>query len=233
MPKQSPRPKRWHPSPDPVESMPLGRTTPKAALGRPPSSKRQEVPPWYRALKPSHAAAFSQDSDLVRKARREFFSKHSYNFTTDGTCDLSEIFRQMATSADLLGTSIHEIQASWTGPEELKQANYALQSLPKGLKFLHVVPPSKSPKVMGLVGIHDPDALCHFSGITHCPWCRKESQNKGNMVNHLWTVHYRLGLVCNRCYDCLSTMSDPLHHHDWQDCCQPGENNPNKSVPSE
>ena len=38
--KQSPRLKRWHPSPDPVESMPLGRTTPKATLGGPPSSKR-------------------------------------------------------------------------------------------------------------------------------------------------------------------------------------------------
>ena len=32
----------------------------------------------------------------------------------------------MAMSADLLGTSIHEIQASWTGPNELKQVNYAL-----------------------------------------------------------------------------------------------------------
>ena len=116
----------------------------------------------------------------------------------------------MAASADLLGTSIHEIQASWTGPKELKQANYVLQSLPKGLKFLCVVPPSKSPKVMGLVGIHDPDGLCHFSGITHCPWCRKEGQNERTMVNHLQTVHYRLGLVCNRCYDCQSTMSDTL-----------------------
>ena len=38
-------------------------------------------------------------------------------------------------STNLLGTSIHEIQASWTGPKELKQVNYALQSLPKGLKF--------------------------------------------------------------------------------------------------
>ena len=34
--KQSPRPKRQHPSPDPVESMPLGRTTLKATLGGPP-----------------------------------------------------------------------------------------------------------------------------------------------------------------------------------------------------
>ena len=39
-PKQSPMPKRWHPSPDPVESMPLGRTTPRVTLGGPPSSMR-------------------------------------------------------------------------------------------------------------------------------------------------------------------------------------------------
>ena len=32
--------------------------------------------------------------------------------------------------------------------------------MPKGLKFLCVVPLSESPKVMGLVGIHDPDAWC-------------------------------------------------------------------------
>ena len=36
VPKQSPRPKRWHPTPDPVESMALGRTTLKATLGGPP-----------------------------------------------------------------------------------------------------------------------------------------------------------------------------------------------------
>ena len=38
--KQSPRPKRWHPSPDPVESTPMGGTTLKATPGGPPSSKR-------------------------------------------------------------------------------------------------------------------------------------------------------------------------------------------------
>ena len=128
---------------------------------------------------------FSWDSDLVKEARKEFFSKHSYNFVMEGTCNLSEVFRWMATSAKLLGTSIYEIQASWTGLDELRQANYALRSLPMGLKFLHVVPPSESPKVMGLVGIHDPDALCHFSSITHCPWCGKEGLTEGTVVNHL------------------------------------------------
>ena len=91
-----------------------------------------------------------------------------------------------------MGTSIYEIQASRMGPDELKQANYALRSLPKGLKFLHVVPPSESPKVMGLVGIHDLDALHCFSGIPHCLWWWERGQNEGTMVNHLWMVHYRL-----------------------------------------
>ena len=216
-----------------MKSMHLGGTTSKVTPEGPPSSKKQELPPWYRALKPSCAKAFGWDSDLVKEARRELFSKHSYNFTTEGTCNLSEVFKQMAMSADLLGTSIHEIQASWTGPNELKQMNYALRSLPKDLKFLCVVPPYESPKVMGLVGIHNPDALPCFSGITHCPWCGKEGQNKGTVVNHLQTVHYTLGLVCNRCHDCPSTMSETLWCHGWQDCCQPRENNPNKSVLSE
>ena len=127
VPKQSPGPKRQHPSPDPVDSMPLGGTTSKTAPGEPPSSKRQEVPPWNRALKLSHLEAFIWDSDLVKEAREEYFSKHSYNFTTEGTCNLLEIFRQMAKSAKLLGTSIYEIQALWTGLDELWQANYALK----------------------------------------------------------------------------------------------------------
>ena len=210
--------------------MPLGGTTSKATSGEPPSSKWQEIPPWNRALKLSHAEAFGQHSDLVKEARREFFFKPSYNFTTEGTCNLSEIFKQIATSTELLGTSIHEFQASWTGPDELKQANYALQSLPKGLKFLQPVPPLESPKLMGLMGIHDPDALCHFSGITHCPWCEKERQNEGTMANHLWMVHYRLGLVYNWCHDCLSIMANTLCCHGQQECCQPWEKNSNESA---
>ena len=59
----------------------------------------------------------------------------------------------MATSTELLGTSIYEIKAVWSGPDELRQANYALRSLPKGLNFFCVVSSSESPKVMELVGI--------------------------------------------------------------------------------
>ena len=151
----------------------------------------------------------------------------------EGTHNLSEIFRWMAKSTELLGTPIYEIQAVWTGPDELRQTNYALRSLPKGLKFFCVVPPSGSPKVMVLVEIHDPDALHCFNGMTHCPLFGKEGQNEGTMVNHLQTVHYRVGLVCNKCNDCPSTSSDALCCHGQQDCQQPGEKVPNELVSSE
>ena len=205
----------------------------KGYSGRTPSPKRQETPPWFKRLKPSHAKAFSWDSAMVKEARREFFLKHSYNFITDSACNLSGTFRHLAASADLLGTSIYEIQSSWTGQEKLKQTNYALQSLPKGLKFLWVVSPSEFPKVMGLMGIHDPDALHCFDIVTYCPWCGNEGQNKGTMVNHLQTIHYRLGLVCNRCHGCPSTMSNTLCHHGQHDCCQLRGTIPSELVPSD
>ena len=168
----------------------------------------------------------------MKEARKEYFKRHSYNFTVEGTCSLLEVFRQMAESADLLGTAIYEIQEVWKGPDELWQANYALRSLPKGIKFLHVVPLPESPTVMGLVDIHNPDALCHYNGLTHCPWCGKEGQNEGTVVNHLWMMHHRLGLVCDKCNNCPSTSSDTLCHHGWQNCQHSVEGNPDESVSS-
>ena len=45
VPKQSPRPKRWHPSPDPVESMILGGTTLKATPEGPPAPRDERSLP--------------------------------------------------------------------------------------------------------------------------------------------------------------------------------------------
>ena len=88
----------------------------------------------------------------MREARLHFFFQTFTNFVEDGTHDLSNIFEEPGERAGLLGNGIYEIQLSWTGPEELKQANYALQSLPKGLRFLRAVPTLESPKVMGPYG---------------------------------------------------------------------------------
>ena len=43
--KQSPRLKGWHPSPDPMESMSLGRTTSKVTLGGPPAPSSEKSHP--------------------------------------------------------------------------------------------------------------------------------------------------------------------------------------------
>ena len=112
----------------------------------------------------------------MRKTREEYFRRHCPNFCTENTCALSDIFQHVIVATELLGSSIYKIKEAWTGPDELQQANYALRSLPKGLKFLRAVSPLESPKAMGSTGIHDLDALHCFYGVTHCPWCRKEGQ---------------------------------------------------------
>ena len=103
-----------------MDSMPLGGTMSKATSEGPPTAKWWEVPPWNKVLKQSCSEVFSWDTDLVKEARKEYFKRHSYNFTAEGTHDLSEVFRQMAKSADLLGTTIHEIQVVWTRTDELQ-----------------------------------------------------------------------------------------------------------------
>ena len=183
--------------PEPQGSTSIDETTSRAMQEGPSSPKKHKTPDWFTTLKPSHMEAFLQDSSIVKDARTCFFSKHLYDFVNDGTHDLSNVFKGLAKSASLFGEVIYEIQLSWTRPEELKQANYALQSLPKRLRFLRAVPTSESPKVMGLMGIHNPNALWCYAGYTYCPWCRKEEQNEGTVVNHLRTTHYRLGLVCD------------------------------------
>ena len=74
MPKQSPRLKRWHPSPEQMGNIPMGRPTPVAMLWGPPNPKKQETPPWFKSLKPSHAEDFLRDSDIVVEARLHCFS---------------------------------------------------------------------------------------------------------------------------------------------------------------
>ena len=143
--------------------------------------------------------AFSQDSSPTKEARSHYFATHPWDWVHGNTDDLSDIFRELAEGAGLLGESIHKIQLSWNGPEELKHANYVLQSLPKGLKFLSVVSAKEFPKVMG-------------------PWCGKDGQNEGTVINHLRTVHYRLGLVCDQCISCPMVMLDTLCQHGYHTC---------------
>ena len=140
-PKQSPRLKRWLPSPELMGNMPLGGATLVAMLGGPPNPKKWENPPWFRLLKPSHAEAFLRDSDIVVEARLHLFSKHSYKFNQDGNCDLSGIFKKLAVSVSLLGTNIHEIEASWKGLRSWNKQIILCSPYPKVWNSLGSCPP--------------------------------------------------------------------------------------------
>ena len=59
-PKQSPRPKRSLPSPEPMENMPLGGATPAAVLGGPPTHKKWENPPGSSHWSPAMLRPFSE-----------------------------------------------------------------------------------------------------------------------------------------------------------------------------
>ena len=115
------------------------------------------------------------------------------------------------------------------GQHELEYTNYALKTLQKGLKFFHPVSPSESPKIMGLTSIHHPDALCCFNGVTHCLWCGKEDRNEGMIVNHIQTMHYKLGLVYEKCFCCPSVTSEAMWHHGQKSCQPTTEGGPDES----
>ena len=183
-----------------------------------PNPKKGNTVNWITSMKSIHVDDFSQDSDSMKEERARYFTTHSWNWNHSNTADLSDIFKELTQEASLLGESIFKIQRSWKGLEHLKHANYIFQSQPKGLKFLRAVSAKESPKEMGLKGIHDPEALWHFARYTYCPWCGKSRQNEGTIMNHLRTVHYKLGLICGQCFGCPTTMSDTLHRHGHITC---------------
>ena len=156
----------------------------------------------------------------MQKAREEYYWENLPAFSNETSCNMTDIFQSMIKSTGLLSSEIHEVKESWTGWSELQYANYALRTLPKGLKFFHPMSSSESPKVTGLTGIHHCDALCHFNRVTHCSWCGKEGKNEGTVINLLWMAHYKLGLVCKKCFCCPLVTSEAIQHH-GQKSCQP------------
>ena len=130
----------------------MDESFPMASQEGPLNSKRGKTAGWSFSLKPSHVDTFSWDSGPIKEAREHYFTTHPCNWACSNMDNLSDIFRELAQGAGLLGKFIHKIQVSWNGPEELKHANYILRSLPKGLKFLRVVSAKESPKIMGLKG---------------------------------------------------------------------------------
>ena len=189
------KPNRCHPSLELMEDTLLGGATLVAAMGGPPHPKKWETPPWFKSLKPSCADAFLRDSDMVAEARLLFFSKHSCHFSQVGNCNLSKVFKKLAKKAGLLGTGIYKIQACWTGPKELKQANYTLQSLPKGLKFFRAVPATESPShgINGYPWPRCPSTFCQFH-LLPMVWEGRSKWRDGSQPPKNYTLQTRLSV---------------------------------------
>ena len=165
--------KRQNPLPDLQGDTSIDKDSPRGSQEDPPLSKREKTSDWFSSLKPSWVDTFNRDSGPIKEAGEHYFATHPWDWACSNRDNHSDIFRELTQGAGLLGESIHEMRVSWNGLEELKHANYILRSLPKGLKFLRMVSAKESPKIMGLKGIQDPDALRHFAGYTYCPWCGK------------------------------------------------------------
>ena len=88
----------------------------------------------------------------------------------------------MATSANLMGSEVHKVQEMWTGQKAIRAAHCMTKHSPKDIHFFRIMLPTESPKIMGLMGIHSPEALQWWGGLSFCPWCRK-GQNEGMVVN--------------------------------------------------
>ena len=173
-----------------------------------------------------------------KKDKEEYFRNHCQNFNNEKTCDLTDVFQHMIETAGLLGFSIYEIQEAWTGWDALQHANYVLRTLPKGYNSFKWYP-LESSKVMGLGGIHHPNVVWCFNGVTHCPWCGKEGQNKGTSLTTWgqcitsWVsyaesvpvpIHHDIGLSCHSQKNCQPSVEEgPVSHphqcNHWHEVC--------------
>ena len=160
-------------------SPPQSEATSRVSSEEPPHSKRRDEMPLHRALTGSQREAFTRDSDLVRKAREEHYKTNCPHYNHETSHDLMNIFWGMIMSAGLLSSQIYEIQEVWEGKSELQYTNDMLRALPIGLWFFHPISPSESPKVMGLAGVHNPEALHYFNGLIFVPGVGRRDRMRG------------------------------------------------------
>ena len=134
-------------------------------------------------------------------------------FAQEGSYDVTPVFWEMAWETNLLDTEIYEVQEVWTSWWGLKATNHAAKASQRDMQFFHTVTPTESPNIMGLKGIHFPKSFIGKAGAPTASGVQKEGQNEGTVINHLWTIHYHLCLVCILCMDFFATSVDTMGQH--------------------
>ena len=109
-PEQSLPPKRQYSSTEAQGDTSMDEDFPITSQEESSNPKKGKTANWLTCMKSNPADAFSQDSDSVKEARACYFATHSWDWTHGNTEDLSDIFKELAQEAGLLGESIFEIQ---------------------------------------------------------------------------------------------------------------------------
>ena len=137
-----------------------------------------------KVFKEAWGEGFSKDSEVVRVTQWAYCKAHKVIFKQERSYDLTSVFQQMVWDTNLLHSEIHKVQEVWTSQRGLKAAKHAVQTSPKDIHFFHVVSLNESSNIMGLKGVHSPEALHWQGGHSFCPWCKKKGQNEGTVMNH-------------------------------------------------
>ena len=132
----------------------------EADCPREPTPQRQrEEDPLVGHLGDSHHVAFCKDSELVQQIKQTYFRTHALTFHKEETYKLTQVFKELAEMAGLLGTEVYPVHNQWVGRKELCSTCHMVRGSAKDLHFFATVAPLKSPKIMGLCDIHSPEAL--------------------------------------------------------------------------
>ena len=165
--------------------------------------------------------AFHRDLELVQCIRQTYFRTHALTFHKEDTYELMEVFKELADMAGLLGTEVYPVQDPWVGKRELCCTYYAVTGSAKDLPLFQDSGTPQIPQNNGSPRHTLPRGTEATGWPLILPWCRKEGQNKGTIVNHLCTRHYCLGLVCERSLSYFTTTSDKMQCHAKRYPCMP------------
>ena len=105
-PKQSLPLKRQHSSMEAQGDTSMDEDFPITSQEESSNPKKGKAANWLTCMKSDHADAFSQDSNSIKEARAHYFTTHSWDWARGNTEDLSNIFKELAQEAGLLGESI-------------------------------------------------------------------------------------------------------------------------------
>ena len=131
--------KQWHCLSDQEETIPKPEEEESMGLDVTPKKwphyeqKKGRLP--VRPLRESCLEAFLKDSDLIWVMGWTYFKMHHPNYDHEGSQDFSHTFKEMATSASLIGSDVHEVQEVWTGWKDLWVIHHTVQSSSKDIHF--------------------------------------------------------------------------------------------------